>query len=201
MKNPIVNCLLIIGLVLSALVFLVIVIWPFRFIVGIAAIGLEPYLVQSHIENPYVDEGFSGWKEVYIEERVQFKIPNDWNVQSENGVFTIVDSSGSIWAYGATVGKTNCTFRYDSQFLQQAYSIEPTEIEFGPGAAGSCLMDGSYFTEVLVYHNDGVESVHCAILFLDMDSDYVLLLQDDLSENKQALDLAEALMYSYAFDR
>lgn len=200
MKHPVLDCLLIIALVLSALVFLVIVIWPFRFIVGIAAIGLEPYLVQSHIENPYVDEGFSGWKEVYFEERVQFKIPNDWNVQSENGVFTIVDSSGSIWAYGATVGKTNCTFKHDSQFLQQVRSVQPTKIEYEP-FLGSCDMEESYFIQAIVQHEQGVENIYCPIFFINTDSDFLLLISEDLAENSSAFDIAEAMMFSYAFDR
>ena len=200
MKHPVLDCLLIIALVLSALVFLVIVIWPFRFIVGIAAIIFEPELVKANMDNPYVDENYPGWKNIQIEDSVHFSIPESWEIYKENGVCTIVDSSGSIWAYGATVGKNDCTFAGYTSYYRTILSVDPTDIEFEP-FIGSRNMDGSYFTEVLVYHNDGVESVHCAILFLDMDSDYVLLLQDDLGENEQALDLAEALMYSYAFDR
>ena len=89
------------------------------------AIGGEHLLVKWDIDNPYVDRRFSGWEEVNIDNIGTFSIPENWTVTKDDTVYTILDETGEVWAYGGIFG-SDADYSNSPDFLSRIYATKPT---------------------------------------------------------------------------
>lgn len=164
----------------------------------IAAIGLEYTFIKWDIRNPYVDAHFSGWKPAFVEDTISFYIPEGWSIDQNNGVYTIRDASGSIWAYGTIFGLDESRFSGYQDFMESITSVALTELEFEPFIQFP-MMDGSDIDKLTAYGADDSAVYFCVQLFIDTQAEFAWFVDSDLSKNADQYDIAEAIVYSYAF--
>lgn len=180
------------------LLIIVYLLWfsPVRYI---AAIGMEYLFAKWEIDNPYVDSGYPGWQYVYIEECGGFLIPEGWSIVEADGVYSVLDSSGEVWAYGADVGTESNRFRSYKELVSEISPIQPTSLAF-EYSFPFVMMEGSEMNRLTINSETESEEYYCIHLFMSTDSQFVLLLSEDLTVDETQFNIAEALVYSYAFD-
>jgi len=162
-------------------------------------LGTEWLFVKLEIDNPYVNNRYSGWKDVLVDELGSFSIPEEWSLSEADGIYTITDASGQVWAHGAVVGDKYSFSNYEEFVIkilpeaQDYFSLEPFE--------RFIMMDGSYIYEMIICADRKSEGKRSQILqmFVDVDTDIAWILTPDISEDIDQYDIAEAIVYSYAF--
>lgn len=176
---------------LCALVFLVLIA-PF------AAIGFEWFFVKLDIDNPYVDSHFSGWKTAYIPELGALYIPAEWTLLDRDNVYCIEDESGQLWAFGAIFGSEQDPFSNYEALLSAMSNEHLTSLSVEP-FPGPGMMDGSVMYKTIVYDESLSTTYYCLDLLIDAETKFVWFISSDLSENEDQYNIAEAIVYSYAF--
>ena len=157
-----------------------------------AAILGEPLFVKWKIDNPYVNDNYSGWNEVYIEGFDTFLIPQNWSLQETDDVFLIIDDIGDIWAYG-----TSDIAGYED-LLATIYNVSSVEIEIDPFSQ-FLMMNGSD-VDLLQVQEDISESRHFSMqMFESAQKQIVWILVPDIIQDETQYDIAEAIVYSFAF--
>lgn len=162
------------------------------------SIGCEHIFVKWEIDNPYVDKNFSGWEEVHIDGISSFSIPAGWTMEYSDGVYSIIDSSGEFWAIGALFGGDNEYFDRYSDFF--AACIYPEPFELTTDWWGECVsMRASNIDKITVTGTAGSQSHYCIQLMEASAPTLALFLFSDISQNEDDFDIAEAIMYSFAW--
>lgn len=121
---------------------------------SILGIGLESVLIKLNIDNPYVDCDYCGWKNVSINNDVNFCIPEDWLLH-EGSVCYLYDSSGQIWAYGTLFDEGKSEFSSYKAFLESITSTQFTKISF-ESFTPIHMMDGSDVDKIIAYSDESV---------------------------------------------
>lgn len=166
------------------------------FLYVVTGIGLEFLSVKWDIDNPYVDKHFREWKKVSIDGLEAFRIPEGWaiNQESQNAYF-IYDASGQVWARGAFYTKDNYI-----QPLEQLLSFPITDIYFD-AFLPIYMMNGSDTGQITVCNNDVTKSYQEIRFFITVETGFIWVLEHDISVDMQQCDIAEAMQYSYAFQK
>lgn len=168
------------------------------FFSAMAAIGLEYLFVKWDIDNPHVDNHFSEWEPVSIEGCSDFLIPNEWSVIENGEIYSILDSSNQVWAYGTFFGTEHDRFQSYKDFVEKISSTQPIKTELEPFPPCP-MMDGSGIVRLTVHYESTSTVYYCIQLFIDVPSEFVLFVPSDLDADMDQYDIAEALVYSYAF--
>ena len=176
---------------LCALIFLVLIA-PF------AAIGFEWFFVKLDIDNPYVDSHFSGWKTAYIPELGALYIPAEWTLQDRDNVYCIEDESGQLWAFGAIFGSEQDPFFSYEDLIFEMSSAKITTLQIEPFPTFS-MMDGSDIDKIIAQNESSANVYYCLQLLKDAETEFAWFISSDLSENEDQYNIAEAIVYSYAF--
>lgn len=159
-------------------------------------IGMEYLSVKWDIDNPHVDNHFREWNKVSIEELGDFSIPEKWILRQESeNTYRIYDASGQVWASGAFYTKDNYVER-----LEQLLSMPITEIsldDFIP----IYMMNGSDTCQITVHSDETTKSYQEIRFFLTAETGFIWVLANDISIDIQQRDIAEAIQYSYAFQK
>ena len=163
------------------------------------AIWGESMLVRFEIQNSYVNGGFRGWNRVRIEDVGAFLIPKGWSLEVDDDIYWIIDDSGEAWAFGAIFGTDGAPFANYKDLITAVQGIPCSKIEIDP-FSGFLMMNGSDI-DVLRLHGDTSDSsAFCIQMFVDTQKELVWMLLPDLSIDKSEFDIAEAIVYSFAFD-
>ena len=166
------------------------------FLFVVAGIGLESLSVKWDIDNPHVDKHFREWKKVSIDGLDDFRIPEEWTLKQESeNVYCIYDASGRVWARGAFYTKDNYI-----QPLEQLISMPITEVSF-ESFISIYMMDGSDTGQITVHSGDITKSYQEIRFFITVETGFIWILEHDLSIDEQQCDIAEAIQYSYAFQK
>lgn len=162
------------------------------------SIGCEHIFLKWEIDNPYVDKNFSGWEEVRVDGISSFSIPEDWAVEYNDGVYSVIKSDGEVWAIGALFGGDNEYFDRYIDFFAACICPEPFELttDLCPEYIG---MRGSNIDKITVTGSDGSQSYYCIQLIETSDPTLALFLFSDISQNADDFNIAEAIMYSFAY--
>lgn len=164
----------------------------------IAAIGFEYLSIKIKINNPYVDSDYENWQAIVLDEGVSFMIPEEWSVCDDDGIYTFLDSSGEPWAYGTYFRTEEAKYTSYKEFLEEITKTQPDEIEF-TGFSQFIMMDGSDILKMNAHYGNASETYFCIQLLGDHMSTFSLLLSENLAEDAEQFDIAEALVYSHAF--
>ena len=162
------------------------------------AIGYENLLVKWDAHNPHIDSGYLGWKSVTVSNIGNLMIPESWSLHESNGFCYICEENGELWAVGTSFGHKNSKFKTYKTFAEMAYEDSFTDATVGPFAP-FLLMDGSTAVQMVARGSGGDKIYYCIKLFISTEEEYVFLLEKNLSTEAKQFDIAEALVYSYAF--
>lgn len=165
---------------------------------AIAVLG-ESLFVQLEIRNPYVNNHFSGWSCVQIEGFKSFLIPKEWSLDEEAGIYKIINDVDEVWAYGAVLGSDeSCVNNYED-LITTVYNTPSVELEVDPFSQ-FLIMDGSDIDLLRVHGEISRVEFFCIQLFENTQKELVWILMPDLSLDEVQYDIAEAMVYSYAFE-
>ena len=163
------------------------------------AIVCENVFVMLDIQNPYVNRFYAGWHPVSVEGFSNFYLPAEWSVQYNNGVYTITDESGSIWAYGFTDGTDSDRFNDYKDFIQEVFSIDSAEVTLDPFIP-FVMMDGSDIDVLIIQEDTVTKEFYCLQMFQTPEMSLRWLLTGDIAADETQYDIAEAIVYSFAFE-
>ena len=183
---------------LSVLIFCIILLSFVFLSVSLLAIGMENILIKQNIDNPYINNRYPGWQHISIEDFSGFRIPSGWSVRSEDGVYVIIDASGSIWAYVAPFGSEEDRFSSYEAFIEEVFSLEITALSVDPFLP-FIMMEGSDIDAVTVQTSSSKETLFCIQLMQNLERELIWLLMADISSEENQYNIAEAIVYSYAF--
>lgn len=165
----------------------------------LTVIGFEKMLVKRNIDNPYVNGNFSEWQTISLEEIKDFRIPKGWKISEDDGLYLLVDELGQTWAYGTLYGSDEDRYVNYKEFIGDLIKQQPTEIVF-EAIPQFIMMDGSDIDKIEAVFDEKVsESFFCIQFFVDSQTEFVWIIFMDLSSDANQYDIAEAIVYSYAF--
>ena len=188
------TCIVIIITAVCAILFLVIILSP------LGAIGLEGLSVKIQINNPYVDNNFRDWHSVFITETKNVYIPNGWVLKEDNKLYTILDENGEIWGYGALFGSKDERFENYTTLIKEVSLANPEKLSIDPFVQFK-MMDGSDIDEIIIQEESGTKNIYCIQLLIDAEVTFTWFLTEDISASETQYDIAEAFVYSFAFEK
>ena len=166
------------------------------FLFVVATIEWEYLSVKWDIDNPYVDNNFKEWKKVSIEGLDDFKIPKGWTLSQESeNLYCIYDGSGQVWARGTFTSSDHYI-----QPLEQVLSMPITKVS-GEDFIPIYMMNGSDTGIITVYSDGKAVSYQKIEFFVTVETDFTWILMHDISVDEQQCDIAEAIQYSYAYQK
>ena len=163
------------------------------------SIVFEDLFVKNEIDNPFVNDDFSDWTKTSIPGINDFYIPNEWKMTEDNNVYSIVNESGQIWAYGTFIGNEELFFsRKDFIAHISSKEIEKIVWEYIPQYAN---MDGSYVHLLTAIEGNSKTTYSCIQLSVSMGVDFAWILNGNVEEDEYLYDIAEALVYSFEYKK
>ena len=165
---------------------------------GFFAIGFEGTFTKWEIDNPYVNSNFSGCEEVHISTDISFHIPKDWTVECEDGIYSVTDSRGNVWAIGTLFGTDADYFDDYSSFLMESICSKQFDLSIDI-CPKYIAMKGADIDEITIDYFESSESYYIINLDTASTPSFLLVLFADISQDTDAFDVAEAIMYSFAY--
>lgn len=162
------------------------------------AIGYEDVFTKWEINNPYVDRNLSGWQKIQIDGLSSFSIPKGWAMDFSNGVYSIIEPSGNVWAIGTIFGTDTDFFDNYSDFFATHISTESFEISTDL-CSEFIAMKGADIDKITICAPSGSTSYYCIQLDEASGPSLLLVLFSDISRNADHFNIAEAIMYSFAY--
>ncbi len=160
---------------------------------GFCAIAFEGTFIKWDIDNPYIDNHYKGWKEVTAASNYTFKIPENWTLEEDDGVYKIVDAAGDIWGYGATYEKYVELF----DLVSAAVGNQPENISrYGQLKVS---MRRSYLDKMVLSYEDRTEVYSYMSLSEAFGEGIRFVIFADVSSNAEQYNIAEAIVYSFVF--
>lgn len=164
------------------------------------AFGLEEISTKWDIQNPYVNSHFTDWKEISLYEFNTVKIPNDWSLADDDGdgIFSITDGEGNLWATGAMFGTEQDVFEDYSAFVASMTQKRPEDVTIEL-YDGFVLMHASSIRVLTAQYPDEVNTYY----FIELYSSgkwFVFFLLSDVSQSPSDYDIAEAIIYSFVYE-
>lgn len=185
--------LVITGIIITCIVLLVYISLPVIAILG------ESLLVKCDINNPYVNNSFCGWSHIQLEDSSSFLIPNGWSLEETSGIYWIIDDSGEAWAFGAVMGSDESCFADYQELIAAAYDMPCQEMEIDPFSRFS-MMNGSDIDLLRIYGDMPADKLFCIQMLGDEQKEVVWMVMTDLSLDEAQYEIAEAIVFSYAFN-
>lgn len=164
------------------------------------AIGCEGTFTKLRIHNSYVNKHYRNWECVSIQGFDGFRIPEHWSVAEDDGLYTIYDAAGTPWAYGAAFGTERDCFVDYKELISKAYSLDISKLEIDPFTQFA-MMDGSDIDLVIVQEPNNIKNIYCIQMLESAQTTFVWFLTTDISADPEQYDIAEAIVYSYAFGK
>lgn len=160
----------------------------------VVAVGSGGLVAKWELDNPYVNARFRDWKPVAIHGEVSVRIPEDWTFQEEDGTYTILDADGTVWAYGF------CSERDGARdaLVESLYGFTP-DAYTSEAYPCSGYMELGEMEKVWISGENACASYDALILRNGLQDSVYLIPTARLEENPEQYDIAEAILYSYAW--
>ena len=184
-------------IVVASLALIIIILLIFIAVPVFAILG-ESMIVRWNIDNHYVNGNFDGWHQIHIEGYDSFSIPQGWSLQEADGIYLIKDNRNIVWAYGAALGSENAVFSGYKDFLTTVCDMPSADIERDPFNRFS-MMDGSDIDLLQIKNTEEEYVFYCIQMFKTIQEELVWLVVPDISVDEDQYDIAEAIVYSFAF--
>lgn len=168
------------------------------FAVGVFSFLCEDIVTKWQIDNPYVNNRFSECQQILLPTQRSFCIPKDWSLLEENGVYRIYDQNNTLWAIGTSYGTENDRFVDYEELLATFVPLQSISIVTEPYAEVD-FMKGANLNKLFAHGIAGTQTYYY-ICLMDTSGTYdMFVLFSDIEEDKLSFDIAEAIMYSYAW--
>lgn len=165
---------------------------------ALGAIGLEDVFRKWKINNPYVNDRFRSCQQISLVTGRTMCIPEEWSFEENDGIYKIYDQNNELWAIGTVFGTENDRFADSTEFISESFSLEDIHFTL-EGYTAIPFMEGAHIYQMHVQGSNG-EAPHFYIaLSHSSEPRIVFILKDDISQNAQSFDVAEAIMYSFAW--
>lgn len=166
------------------------------FLLATLGVGYEHIWVKWEINNPHVNADFEEWKDVLIEDRYGFSIPQKWTLRETNKTYEIYDACGDLWAFGAELEQEYGKFQNYKDLIESCVTLSVPDFTLTP--ISHVLMQGSEIYEI-VYLNEDSEKNYAITLRHGVGDKLVFIVFADLMQNAEEYDIAEAIIYSSAW--
>lgn len=162
------------------------------------AIGLEDTFRKWKINNPYVNNRFRDCQKITLDTSHTICIPEEWLFEESDGIYKIYDQDSNLWAIGRTQGTEYDRFADDAEFLEAFLPFQDIDItyEYYPPIS---FMEEAHITRMHVCGSNGSTTLFHISLMDISGADTCFVLLDDIQQNACSFDVAEAIMYSFAW--
>lgn len=166
------------------------------FLLASFGIGFENIGVKREINNPHVNADFKEWKNISVEDRYAFSIPQKWTLQETNRIYEIYDECGYLWAVGSELGHESGKFQNYRDLMESCIHLSIPDFTLTP--ISHVLMRGSEIYQI-TYADENVKKYYVISLRRGTADKLVFIVFADLLQNAEEYDFAEAIVYSYAW--
>jgi hypothetical protein len=164
------------------------------------SILFEELLVKHEINNPHVDTHFRSWKDVEVENFAQIRIPEKWQLSVINGI-VYISTGDEVWAQGFVSGYENALFDTKEEFMKWMLNQECISITTDP-IPGLTYMEGSYIGKFHTDYEDPQTFYYLCFENRAASADSLslfLVLNRNLEHDSDHYDIAEAMIYAFAY--
>lgn len=129
-------------------------------------LAAEQKSVLKQLDNPYINDNFSGWKEVELDSSARISVPQVWNVEPD-GESIVIICDGDIIAQGLRYGPTSTVNHEDAvnaennlnNFLVRMASFPISDIKY-EYLTVLHLGNGADYLKATYYGTSGEEETH-----------------------------------------
>lgn len=167
-------------------------------LVGFFAIVNDDLLLRDAYNNPIINGGYAGWREVSAAEGASFMLPEDWTLTTVDTSLTITDAGGGIVARGHV-----CSGGHDPQPTIAAMSdltgFPVTGADYS--AVPEFIRDQVYSCGLnrVDVHGEGQQSVLYCLHLAGEPCVHLYFLNCHGAAFTALTDQAEAIVYSYLY--
>jgi len=160
--------------------------------------GREEIAIKRAIDNPYVNSRYKGWDTASSERYGDFQLPEDWSFVEESDCFRIFDSEGDLWAVGTTYGTASDAYPDRKSFVENVLECNVSSLEY----ISDAYVNMRYTSGVhsLTVHTENEKVFRYLDLNKDPDINNFVFILDYFDAASAEYDVAEAIVYSYAYD-
>ena len=163
------------------------------------AIGGESFLTKAHIDNQYVDADYPQWHKVQVDDLKPLYIPAGWELEESADFLLIKDASGSVWAYGGRYGEGTGQF-HDTSSLISAFHDDICVTDYAVDYSwGTIAMEESSLLRASVCAENSNQKFYKLYLHEEDNRSICFIITADLEQRATDFDIAEAILYSFAY--
>lgn len=162
--------------------------------------GHEDVIVKWEIDNTYVDSNFKNWIRIEIYDNISFCIPNEWGIHKTSGIYSITDENGQLWASGALFRTEDDWFNSVRDFVSISTSLPISSMEIDPYSSIHA-MKGADIDKLCIYADSTYIEFFLVQLTDASGAEFLLLLECNIESSNHDFDIAEAIMYSFAWKK
>ena len=156
-------------------------------ICGVGIISYESANIKEMLDNPYIDNEYSGWSKARLDQGYEILVPSDWEKTSELDYISF-QRNGKIVAY---VKVLNHTGPSDKELSSSVLEVEINEFSYKT-VKNFRVFDGSTFTKYLVNNEKELY-----FLKRGLGQCWIVVIFTDIFESEENLiDIAQAIDYS-----
>lgn len=193
-------------IVTAVLLLLMIAIMVIRCVLPIYLIARSDEILKETLNNSYIDNGYTGWKQIQIQGIGSFQIPLSWSLQQENDFVTIYDDNEKQVAVGFVYHSENGLW---SSMTDQALCVSmATHVGFMPSSVEYSTVtdflsfDGCKLVRVVFRDENCVADHYCLILRSANNNELWLLFPPkDHLYYYDLVNITQAIAYSYVYQK
>lgn len=168
------------------------------FLLPFLVIGMEDTFRKWEINNPYVNNRFRNCQKITLDTSHTICIPEEWSFEKTDGIYKIYDQDSNLWAIGRNHGSECDLFADDAEFLEAFLPLQDVNITHESYPPIS-FMEEAHITRMHVCGSNGSATLFHISLMDISGTDACFVLLDDIEQNTLSFDVAEAIMYSFAW--
>ena len=120
-------------------------------------------------------------------------------MQKNDNVYWITNDLGEVWAFGTAFGTEEDCFDNYEDLIATVQNVKTVEIEIDPFNRFT-MMDGSDIDLIHVQEGTSTSTYFCIQLLEDAQKEIVWMVRPDITLDETQYDIAEAIIYSFAFE-
>ena len=167
-------------------------------LVGFFAIANDDLLLRDAYNNPIINGGYAGWREVSAAEGASFMLPEGWTLAGERTALVITDQDGGIIARGHV-----CSDSHDAQpgiaAMSALTGFPVTGADYS--AVPEFIQDQVYSCRLnrVAVHGDGQQSILYSLHLTGDPCVHLYFPNCHGAAFTALIDQAEAIVYSYLY--
>ncbi len=147
--------------------------------------------------NPYITANYQNWKTIQLSSYDQILIPDNWNLNAENGKYYLTDNEEYVLGIGGTVWDNSAAYDSIPDLFADIIGFPPSELTFTP--LEDELYDessGNYFTSVNCLVGGGNSSYYYIVL---CKRHVIVVPMTTSNQNADFTNILQAVVYSSTY--